>query len=235
MEKTISENFYYQQLLPEINFIQRQVVTKLEEYPELKKCYNGWKVWFSPIIDNPKILFIGINPNNVEEDEADVEPDGQLQYIYDECTTWGLKNDTLDVFYDERISCKIDLDDCVKTNYYYLATTNYPGDFYKLVNCLGRQHDKQGLGDIFLEKSKVWTRRMIQIMKPKIIICEGVSAFDLVTEYALERRVSREDSDVFTYFDERQQAYVIGYRRSHPQAGIKNKELLIEHIARLLN
>ncbi|MEI9958495.1 MAG: hypothetical protein WDM90_19810 [Ferruginibacter sp.] len=154
MEKALSEEFYLQKILPEILLLHRQVVDKLEESPQFKSFYNGWKVWFSPIIDNPKILFIGINPGGVEGDEPDVEPDGQLQYIYDESKTWYLKNDTLEVFYDNRISNKIDLEDCVKTNYYYLATKNFDGNFYKLVDFLGRAERQTRIRGYFSRKVK---------------------------------------------------------------------------------
>lgn len=214
--------------------LQRRIVDKLDEGPMFKRFYTGWKVWFSPVLDNPKILFIGINPGGVEGVEADVEPDGQLQYIYDESPTWYLKNDTLKVFYDKRISNRIDLEDCVKTNYYYLATRKFNSNFYKLVEFLGRQSDKQGLGDIFLEKSKLWTQQLIQVLKPKIIICEGVTAFDLVTEYALNNKIPRSNEDVFTIYDKKHDVQIVGYRRSSPQAGIKNKELLIDCLNHLL-
>lgn len=234
MKKAHSEEFYYQKVLPEILLLHRQVVDKLKESPLFESVYNGWKVWFSPIIDNPKILFIGINPGGVEGDEPDVEPDGQLQYIYDESKTWYLKNDTLEVFYDTRISNKIDLEDCVKTNYYYLATRNFDDNFYKLIDFLGRQSDKQGLGDIFLEKSKLWTKQLIEVLRPKIIVCEGVTAFDLVTEYALDNKISRSDEDVLTFKDLKHDIHIVGYRRSSPQAGIKNKQLLIDCLENLL-
>lgn len=220
--------FYTQEIRPEIEILQPLIVDRLRANSDIYSWYTGWKVWYSPVLDNPHVLFIGINPGPGENGSADLEPDGQLQYIYDQSPHWALKNDTLEVFDDAKIAAKVDLEDCVKTNYYYLGTKNFDSKFYELTMFLGNQGDRKGLGDIFLEKSKNWTRKLVYAMKPKLIICEGAAVFELLLKYALEENPNRTMGDVFLHQSKNLGIDIIGYKRQYGRAGIQNKELLVQ-------
>ena len=228
---TLTTNqLYTEKIRPEIEVIQPLITKRISDSPRFQSLYSGWKVWFSSIIDKPHILFLGINPGPGEGGVIDFEPDGQLQYIYDQSSNWHLKNDTIEIINHPRVGEKVDLDNCVKTNYYYLGTNNFDAKFYELIAFLGRQKDNEGLGDLFLRKSKLWTQQLILTMKPRLIICEGAEAFKLLTKYALEEEVNETKSDVITYRSKKLGINVIGYSRKWKTAGIKNKELLIEHL-----
>lgn len=227
-----AEQSYNQNLLEEIKLLQKEIEEKIQQSDEMTKIYKGWKVWFSPIIENTPIMFIGINPGSGEDGNVNFEPDGVLQYTYD-TSRWPLKNDTIEVFNDSFLKDKVDLEDCVKINYYYLATENIK-KFYPLIDFLGRQEDFKGLGDIFLSKSKIWTKQIIKIIKPQVIICEGATAFDLVNKYALNSDVNKISEDAFCYYNSDLNINIVGYKRTHPNGGIKNKKLLIETLRSIL-
>lgn len=227
-----AEVYYHTIMKPEIKLFHSEVMEKLNTNEEVKKLYCGWKVWFSPIIDEPEILFIGINPGQGEGGDLTLEPDGELQYIYDK-SNWPLKNDTLEVF--KELEDIVDLGNCIKTNYYYLATKDSSTDnFEPLTKFLGREKGNNGLGDRFFKNSKKWTRQILNIIKPKLIICEGKQAFNLVTEYALEIKMETNGDDVYTTYNKTLGTNILGYNREWKRAGIKNKSLLKEKIRELI-
>ena len=217
-----AETYYKEKMLPEIAAFHQEIMQKMNSTEEIEALYFGWRVWFSQISDNPEILFIGINPGSGEDGNDDFEPDGELQYINDESKRFHLKNDTTEVFKD---IAKFDLQNCVKTNYYYLATES-PKDIETITTFLGRQADQKGLGDKFYYNAKKWTSEIINIVKPQLIICEGVKAFDDVTKYVLGLKINRfKSDDVVKIYYKQLGINIIGYKRRKGGA-IVNKGLL---------
>ena len=223
-----AETYYNEKMKPEIQLFHNEVMEKLNTNEEILKLYCGWKVWFSQIIDEPQILFIGINPGGGEGGDLTLEPDGELQYIYDN-TNWPLNNDTKKVFH--KLKDVVDLSNCIKTNYYYLATKS-PKDIEKIADFLGRNKDNSGLGDRFFKNSKGWTRQILEIIKPKLIVCEGKSAFDLITQYALESKVERNREDVYSTYNEILKTNILYFKRGLG-GRILNKDLLVEKLREL--
>lgn len=223
-----AETYYQENMKPEIKQFHNEVMGKLNTNEEILKLYCGWKVWFSQIIDEPQILFIGINPGGGEGGDLTLEPDGELQYIYDKAN-WPLKNDTINVFNDLRDI--VDLSNCIKTNYYYLATKS-PKDIEKIGDFLGRNKDNSGLGDRFFKNSKKWTRQILEIIKPKLLVCEGKSAFDFLIQHALESRVETNGKNVFSSYNEIIKTNILYYKR-RKGGGIIDKDLLIKKLREL--
>src|SRR5690606_23059943 len=65
----------------------------------------------------------------------------------------------------------------IKTNVYYLITKNQT-DISKCIN----QLDSYSFND-FWQKSYHWTRQIIKLTNPKVIVCEGKSVFDTIKDY----------------------------------------------------
>lgn len=222
--------FYKNVMQPEIEDLFERMYVVIKDKPEADALYNGWQVWFSNIIENPDILFIGNNPNSVKND-PDFEPHDSFDYLEDK-NAWGLKDSTLEVFSESQISNIFDLTKCVKTNYYYLATS-YGRNIDVLRGLLESNESTKNLVDEFNQKSKLWTRQIIDILNPKYIFCEGFSAFDLVIKYALEENYLRDKSlDVLVYQSEKFPFKIIAYSRN-VNSSIKNQELLIETLKKL--
>ena len=229
-----AETFYENTMLPEIKKFQEEIFSKVDTAPEnIKQLYFGWKVWFSPIIDEPEVLFIGINPGGGEGGEVTLGTDGILQYCYDESKKSGLIYDTKNIF--KELEDKVDLSNCIKTNYYYIATKDVSKKYFNnLIDFLGREKDKSGLGDRFYENSKKWTQQILNIIKPKLIICEGKQAFDLVTKYALELRPEIDGKEVFSTYCNTLGINILGYKRKRGRGGILSPTLLKEKILELI-
>lgn len=222
--------FYKNVMQPEIEDLFERMYVVIKDKPEADALYNGWQVWFSNIIENPDILFIGNNPNSVKND-PDFEPHDSFDYLENK-SAWGLKDSTLEVFNDSQISNYFDLTKSVKTNYYYLATS-YSSTLDTLRGILERTEYSKKIVDEFNQKSKKWTEQIIDILRPRYIFCEGFSAFDLVIKYALEENYLRDKSlDVLVYQSEKFPFKIIAYSRN-VNSSIKNPELLIETLKKL--
>lgn len=179
-----AENIYRTEILPEVLELAKKINAKLKSNgspPEIK----GWKVWYSNIIERPDFLFIGINPNNVPEDidyfgssaleidelKVQLEPDEDIRYNSD--TNWSLSVFTREAFQNAGITIAHN----VKINYYYLGTKD-------LTTLNNLSKDKYIGKDLKMEldfQSAKWTKKVIELINPKVIICEGSKAFnDLV-------------------------------------------------------
>lgn len=181
------EEFYSAHIKPEIQELCILINPLLSRAKNENENYSGWKVWYSDVFYNPDILFIGINPNDITEYSytgkqseqsfgfnIQLDPEEDFQYNSDE--HFKLASDTRAAF--EKAG--VDMGRSIKTNYYYLGTNNVLtlGDLYKDI---GEELNQQ-----FRKKSAEWTKKIIEIIAPKIIICEGVSAFDSVIQHALK-------------------------------------------------
>lgn len=184
-----TEVIYKNEILPEVLELAKKINAQLRSNGNPSEI-KGWKVWYSNIVESPDFLFIGINPNNVQDDieyfgnsgldidglQVHLEPDEDIRYNSD--TDWPLSVFTREVFQTAEIS----LSHNVKINYYYLGTDN--------VKTLDRLNESKYIGETlnaeFRDKSAEWTRKIIELIKPKIIICEGIESFKAVVNDALK-------------------------------------------------
>ncbi|WP_407520663.1 hypothetical protein PDL71_10320 [Lacibacter sp. MH-610] len=216
----------YEELKSEIENLHLTAVTAVKENPILSNLLKGYKVFYSPLLYKPKVLFIGINPGNGEEGVYDCEhcDKGELEYLHYNYT---LADETKKVF---EMACKSEaLYNSVKTNYYYLATTSGK-DIFKITDFLGRQ-SKDDLGEQLIVNARKWTKRLIETMEPELIICEGVEAYANVTDLFQEGIKMKEDVE-YVYVEEIE-ANIIGYKRTY--SNINNKSKLASTIATLLS
>ena len=181
--------------------------------------------FFSPLIYKPKVLFIGINPGGGEDEVFDCDYDkGELEYLHNDYT---LAKETKKVF---KLADRYELlFKSVKTNYYYLGTSDY-NEIFQITNFLGR--GKNDLGEKFLLKSREWTKLLIEIIEPELIICEGKEAYALVTDLFMQK--IKMEQDVEQIYADEIKANIIGYKRVG-RSYIKNKTKLAATIANLIN
>ena len=152
--------------------INKKLKNICENNLEIKKIYKGVQIYFSPVIIKPQFMFIGINPGQgyFKQNKKPVfklKPLEKNEYI--EIPDYNLSGDWNYVF--SELKSKKKLEKSFKSNCYYFATANY----IELKNMLKIIKQKYKI-DID-ELSKKWTREMIDIIKPNLIICEGFQAF----------------------------------------------------------
>jgi len=142
-----------------------------DENEEINDLCFGWRVFFSPLIYNPDILFIGINPGDgLETIDLEHEDKTRLEYLN---FNYPLARETKKVF---EISNRLHLlQNSVKTNYYYLSTSNETS-LYRLTDLMGSA-STSSLRERFFEKSKEWTKKLLISINPKLVICEGKTSF----------------------------------------------------------
>lgn len=183
----------------EFEIIQKEVKTladkiiKLTETDEqLKHLYKGTQIYMSPIQIKPEIMFLGINPgaghykhtNNTPSYKF--EPQDKIDYIDGE---YKLADDWKYVFNDEKINYIDALKYAFKTNCFYFATENST-DLQKLIR-LSTKYLKNEI----IESSKKWTKKMIELVSPKILICEGFTAFNYLKGFmGVELKICEEET-----------------------------------------
>lgn len=147
---------------------------------EIVRLLLGWKIFYSPIVINTEILFIGINPGGGDAGnpfEYYNEEHETLEYIDDKHNKYILATNTKKIF--NRIDKLKLLENAVKMNTKFYATVGveemkvFEDFLYKYYRELYNQ---------LLINNKKWTKELIEIINPKNIICEGKSAFDFMDD-----------------------------------------------------
>ena len=147
---------------------------------EIVSLLLGWKIFYSPIIINPKILFIGINPGGGDPGEPFTyynEEHKILEYIDDERNDYMLAKNTKKIF-NKTNQLEL-LKDAVKMNTKFYATVGI-GEMKTFEDFLYKNHKE--LYNQLMQNNKKWTKELIEIINPENIICEGKSAFDFMDD-----------------------------------------------------
>ena len=137
----------------------------------LKKLYKGCQIYYSDIVINPDIMFIGINPgagyfNHNKRIVEKFEPDEKLEYLQ---VDYMLGKQVIKLF--KLMDREILLEKAFKTNIYFFASNNI-NEFYDILYLL-----PQELREELLYKNKYWIKEIINNINPKCIICEGFLAY----------------------------------------------------------
>ena len=128
---------FYEEMKSEIDGLHSQALMAVANESLLKPLFKGWKVFYSPLLFKPKVLFIGINPGNGEEGIYDCEysDKGELEYLHE---GYVLAEETKKFF--EMAGRFEILCHSVKTNYYYLATTSAK-EIFRITDFIGRRSE----------------------------------------------------------------------------------------------
>lgn len=203
------ENQYYDIKL-EIEDFLSEIENDKDLEKILDKYYKGIQILLSRLIYKPKFMFIGINPGagfyNYEGKRVKrLSPMECMEYVGQD---YKLATETRELFRLAGIS-NFELNNSVKTNYYFLSTSN-ANDLFCLLSHL-KKHK-------VYNKSKKWINKLIDIIEPEFIICEGKTVFEKLVNDR-DAKISEIDGIFYTEIGK---IKVIGYKRIF--SNILNKE-----------
>lgn len=180
MNKTIISNLTLQ---------AKDIDKKLNELyktdAEIQALYRGTSLWYSPIVENPEVMFLGINPgagfynNNNHQLCHFFEPLKIMEYV-DDTQSYQLKWEWNYVFGEKGLNRLDVLAKSVKTNFCYLSTNN-ERTLKKLFT--------QIRGKLNIAPYEVfgnWTRQVVQQIHPKLLICEGKRALEFLRDWSFK-------------------------------------------------
>lgn len=199
---------YYSEISEGATTLHQQILTAGKENPEITTLYKGCQVLFSPLLERPKILLIGFNPGGgyfnwhgkiVEE----FQPLNALEYYLNKHS---LGEQTKSLF--QQAGREEDLQyHTVKTNFYYWATDNVD-DFNRLMKILPGE-----LRSMIFHQSRVWTKHLIQILRPEMIIAEGFKAYDEIA-VLFPDKLQEENNEFYKSHTTSEGVRVLGYKRN---------------------
>ena len=217
---------YDEVIKPEIEALVAEVTAALVDKPSLNVYYKGWRVFFSPVLARPKVLFVGINPGNGQSGNIDLTFWGRKEIFEytNPAYNFVLARETRAAFEQAGLTDVL-ATAAVKTNYFFLSTTR-AADLFALAYGLGRAAAGQEelLGDKLFRKSAEWTRRLIELLAPQTIVCEGKAAYEYVQAlFPAEGRVHTwENNCGYTLFPD-QTTVLVGYSRLMSHIRDKNE------------
>lgn len=225
---------YDGRLRPEIDALFAEVAAAVAANPAVQPFFKGWRVFFGPVISQPKVLLIGINPGNGQEGSRDTDfwgNDWEFEYTqYD----YPLARETREMFAAAGLADVL-ATDTVKTNYCFLSTTR-AAELEQLTDGLGRTADGQeDLGARVYRKSDEWTMRLISLLNPQAVVCEGKMAYDWVRRLfpanSVEEKWHKAQACGYALFPE-QDRMLIGYSRT--PFSIRDKSATAELLRRFI-
>lgn len=195
----------------EVKKYNLELYKKLEINSNKKKLYYGFEVIDGKIIQQPKILFIGINPGKGDGvKEKNIFETDRISYLdfFDEDYRYHLAEKTINFFkligWDEEKIKSIFEKEVVKTNFYHLATKSL-SDLNTILNDINYKKE-------YFKKSAEFSIQLINLLKPKVLILEGKSVFDNIVEQCYGEKVW--NSNNYGYlFDKQNNTHIIGYSR----------------------
>ena len=150
---------------------------KIKEHEVAKNLFFGYKVWYSPIILNPKILIIGINPGIGEQTinkNINFKESINFEYLAS-IPNYRLANQIKNVFREAGIFELLETQ-TVKTNFYHNIIKDQKSIKY------GLDLIEKKLSHQYENESKQIIFDLISIIKPKYIVCEGKSTYDKIVK-----------------------------------------------------
>lgn len=232
------ENYqkWEQSVLKELHKLKAEV----DDNDVARSLYNGFYIWdgIVPTTLSPDVLFIGINPGNGDPNNTQTvklsttaQQITYIEYIDGENPTYALARETLMVFekagYSRAEFKKLLQTKALKTNFYYIITNKQSS----ISRCL-KALDPKRFGD-FWGNSYHWTERLIRVLKPKVVICEGKSVYNEILAMNQPLLTLNHWENHCGYFEAGPEyPIVIGYSRKFSR--ILNKEGLAELIRRFV-
>lgn len=161
----------FEQLKDEVRAYDRKIVEVTGVDREISALYKGTQLLFSPVMINPTFLLMGINPgagymNSCGERVEQIEPMDELEYF---SCNYTLAAETKIAFERAGLT-ELLKSSAVKSNVWYWATK----DSTSLWNVVGKlcSYDIPDPETTAME----WTARLVSLLAPKVIICEGATA-----------------------------------------------------------
>ena len=173
------------ELTEEAKSIDSKLTSLYESDPEIQALYRGTSLWYSPIVENPEVMFLGINPgvvfynNNNNQLCHFFEPLKIMEYT-DPKQDYKLKWEWMYIFGEKGLNRLDVLAKSVKTNFCYLATE----DEAALKKLFTQIRGKLNIAPY--EVFGNWTRQVVQQIHPKLLICEGNRALEFLRDWSFK-------------------------------------------------
>ncbi|MET3012861.1 hypothetical protein [Flavobacterium psychrophilum] len=187
----------------------------LINYEKCKELYFGFEVIDGLLIENPKILFIGINPgagNGKKEYKIKMNSE-RISYLdyFDDEYNYPLAKETIEVFkiagFSENEIIDLFTNSVVKTNLFHI-TTRLETDIKKCFDlCPELSYNE------YWKKSVEFTINLIKTINPNIVIFEGKSVYDNIVKECYEIKNSWNEYGVAHYYSDEDKCHFIGYKR----------------------
>jgi hypothetical protein len=165
-----------QELQNEVQSINAKILDLCKTNREIEALYKGCQIYFSPLIKNPGLMLIGINPgagyykyhnNQIVQKFCPLEKYAEDYDLAQEVKYGVFRHlDKIDIFAHT-----------VKTNAFFFATKNAK-DLKLFLKKLPENFRAE-----LKQKSAEWIKTIIRYVAPKIILCEGHGAFDYVKSF----------------------------------------------------
>lgn len=177
-------------LTDEARSIHARLSALCETDDEIRALYRGASLWFSPVAENPDVMFLGINPGAAFYKTnhalcAFFEPLEIMEYA-DDSQSYQLKWEWQYVFGEKGLNRPDILASSAKTNFCYLATE----DAASLRKLLTQIRGKLDIAPY--EVFGKWTRQAVQQIAPRLLICEGKDALDLLRTWSFKAEYEEE-------------------------------------------
>lgn len=179
------KNRTIENLITEAREIDSKLTSLYKTDAEIQALYRGTSLWYSPIVDNPEVMFLGINPgagfynNNNHQLCHFFEPLKIMEYV-DDTQSYQLKWEWNYVFGEKGLNRLDVLARSVKTNFCYLATE----DEAALKKLFTQIRGKLNIAPY--EVFGNWTRQVVQQIHPKLLICEGKDALEFLRDWSFK-------------------------------------------------
>jgi hypothetical protein len=159
----------------EVIQFNNKIIELRESNAELKNLYRGCQIYFSPYIKSPDLMLIGINPGGgyYKFHNNQIVQKFDPQEVYEE--NYNLAQEIKFVF--REVGIHDIFKRTFKTNMYFFATdkANQLKEFFELLPEEFRIKLK--------EKSVEWIKLLVNDISPKLILCEGHTAFDMLKSF----------------------------------------------------
>lgn len=212
-----------------------QLNEQLKNNENAKDQYYGFEVIDGKIIENPEILFVGINPgkgNGEPHYEVKFESE-RCSYIdpFDEGYTYPLAEFSICILRklgledDDKIIEYLETK-CVKTNLYHIITKGTK-DIKPVLDTINSDR-------AYRDKCNEFCIDLIKAIKPKIIIFEGKGVYNSIVEGCCEAYSTWNNTGNLAYFKiEDLNTHCIGYKRNNIGGFEIKPELVAEKIKEL--
>lgn len=220
------------ELTEEAKSIDSKLTSLYESDPEIQALYRGTSLWYSPIVENPEVMFLGINPgagfynNNNNQLCHFFEPLKIMEYI-DDTQSYQLKWEWMYIFGEKGLNRLDVLAKSVKTNFCYLATE----DEAALKKLFTQIRGKLNIAPY--EVFGNWTRQVVQQIHPKLLICEGKDALEFLRNWSFKNEYKEIESAADLRKGQIGDIKVLQVSRA--RSTLKNADGIINEIRILLN
>lgn len=146
-------------LKKDVKSFAKKIVKIAKTDEKVRDLYKGTKIFFSPVVKNPKFMFLGINPGvspaaKENKLKCEVKPMKKMDYSAED---YRLANGWKYIFGEkDGMLNRMDLlENSFKTNFYYVTTKDMDS-LYELLNLL---KNKYNLTEESFFKPCEWKRR----------------------------------------------------------------------------